>query len=129
MAESRKELEALIGELSVAPEKLVLMGFSQGAMMAVDASLRLREICAGVAILSGTLVDRRNLSALAPSKKGMPFFQSHGSVDPILGFAQALELEKELKAAGWEGELHRFEGGHAIPPEIIAGLGAWLRAL
>jgi len=54
------------------------------------------------------------------------FFQSHGSGDPILGFAQALALEKELKAAGWNGALRRFEGGHGIPPEIVPELGAWL---
>ncbi|MFI5346428.1 MAG: alpha/beta hydrolase [Elusimicrobiota bacterium] len=129
MAEARVEIQMLIEELSVPPENLVLMGFSQGAMMAVDMSLRLRGICAGVGILSGTLVDRKNLTALAPSKKGIPFFQSHGSVDPILGFAQALELEKALKAAGWKGALQRFEGGHAIPPEVIAELGAWLQSL
>jgi phospholipase/carboxylesterase len=129
MAEARAELTAALDEIAVPAEKLVLMGFSQGAMMSVDVSLRLRGICAGVGILSGTLVDLKNLTALAPSKKGTPFFQSHGSVDPILGFAQALSLEKELKAAGWKGALQRFEGGHAIPPEVIAELGAWLQAL
>jgi phospholipase/carboxylesterase len=129
MAEARRELQALLEELAVPPEKLVPMGFSQGAMMAVDLSLRSRGIPAGVAILSGTLVDRKQLAALAPKRKGLPFFQSHGSVDPILGFAQALELENELKAAGWKGSLSRFEGGHAIPPETIAELGAWLQAL
>lgn len=129
MAEARAELAAALDELAVPPERLVLMGFSQGAMMAVDASLRLPANCAGVGILSGTLVDRKNMRALAPGRKGTPFFQSHGSVDPILGFAQALELEKELKAAGWTGELRRFEGAHAIPPGIVAELGAWLEAL
>ena len=69
------------------------------------------------------------LAASAPKHKGLPFFQSHGSVDPILGFAEALALEGELKTAGWVGTLSRFEGGHAIPPEIIAGLGAWLETL
>ncbi|MDE2509693.1 MAG: dienelactone hydrolase family protein [Elusimicrobia bacterium] len=129
MAEARAELSAALEELEVPPEKLVLMGFSQGAMMSVDMSLRLPGHCAGVAILSGTLVDRDHLSALAPSKKGTPFFQSHGSVDPILNFSQALALEKELKSAGWKGELRRFEGGHAIPPEIVLELGAWLEGL
>lgn len=129
MAEARQELAALIEELAAAPGTLVPMGFSQGAMMAVDAALRLPGRPAGVAILSGTLVDRKRLAAAAPKLKGLPFFQSHGSADPILGFAQALELEKELKAAGWTGALRRFEGGHGIPPEIVPELGAWLEAL
>lgn len=129
MADARAELDAVLTELAVPAGRLVLAGFSQGAMMAVDLAARRPEPPAGVAILSGTLVDAKTLSALAPKKKGLKFFQSHGSVDPILGFAQALELEKTLTKAGWEGAMTRFEGGHGIPPEIVAGLGAWLQAL
>ena len=68
------------------------------------------------------------MAALAPKKKNLPFFQSHCSADPILGFQEALALEKALKAAGWEGSLRRFEGGHSITPEVIEEFGAWLDA-
>jgi phospholipase/carboxylesterase len=129
MAEARRELQALLDELAVPPERLVLMGFSQGAMMAVDLATRLPRPPAGVVILSGTLVDKKQLAKLAPKHKGVKFFQSHGSVDPILGFAEALLLEKELKTAGWTGALLRFEGGHAITTEVLSALGAWLEAL
>jgi phospholipase/carboxylesterase len=128
MADARADLQALLAELAAPWDRLVLAGFSQGAMLAVDLALRAPEAPAGVAILSGTLVDRKAVAALAPKKKGLPFFQSHGSADPILGFAQALALERELKAAGWSGGLRRFEGGHGIPPEIVPELGAWLSA-
>lgn len=123
---AREELQRFIAELGVSWERIVLMGFSQGAMLAVDLALRAEAAPAGVAILSGTLVDKKTAAGLAPSKKGMPFFQSHGSVDPILGFAQARALEKVLVEAGWKGQLRRFEGGHAIPAEILEGLAGWL---
>jgi len=128
MAESRRELEAFLAELGAPWERLVLMGFSQGAMMAVDAALRAPQAPAGVAVLSGTFVDEKTVHKLAPKRKGLPFFQSHGSVDPILGFQEALKLERALKAAGWTGGLRRFEGGHGIPPELLPELGAWLSA-
>lgn len=128
MAEARAELTAALAELGAPWESLVLMGFSQGAMMAVDLALRAPKAPAGVAILSGTFVDRKTVEKLAPQKKGLPFFQSHGSVDPILGFAQARALEKALKDAGWDGSLLRFEGGHGVGPEVVAALGAWLSA-
>jgi predicted esterase len=82
-----------------------------------------------VVILSGALVDRRSFAALASKRKGLSFFQSHGSGDPILGFRGALALEKELKEAGWVGSLCRFEGGHGVPPEVVDELSAWLKAL
>jgi phospholipase/carboxylesterase len=129
MPNARKELQEALKTLAVRDDQLVLMGFSQGAMMAVDAAMRLESRPAGVAILSGTLVDQKTVATLALRKKGLPFFQSHGSVDPILGFAQALALERELQAVGWLGALHRFEGGHTIPEEILMRLGQWIDAL
>lgn len=129
LAASREALLGLLKELGAPPEKLVLMGFSQGSMLAVDLALRLPVAPAGVAILSGTLVDVEAVRALAPKKRGLRFFQSHGSVDPILGYAQARALETELLGAGWSGKLQRFEGGHAIPGEVLDALGAWIDGL
>jgi phospholipase/carboxylesterase len=129
LAEARLAADSFLKELAVPAERLVLMGFSQGAMLAVDVAMRMKSSPAGVAVLSGTLVDAVSVKALAPARKGMPFFQSHGSVDPILGFMQALALEKELMSAGWRGKLMRFEGGHAIPGDVLAALGAWLDTL
>jgi phospholipase/carboxylesterase len=128
MAGARLELQAFISELGAPWDKLVVMGFSQGAMMAVDLALRAPLAPAGVAILSGAFVDRKTVLALAPKRKNLAFFQSHGSVDAILGFQEALKLAETLKDAGWKGELRRFEGGHGIPPELLPELGAWLQA-
>lgn len=129
MAEARAALEALVAELGIPWERLVPMGFSQGSMMAVDLALRAPSAPVGVAILSGTFVDAKTVARLAPARKGLRFFQSHGSVDPILGFAEALALEKALKSAGWDGSLLRFEGGHGVGPDVLDALGRWLSAL
>ncbi|MDE2490950.1 MAG: esterase [Elusimicrobia bacterium] len=129
LAGARRELAAAVEELDVPWERLLPMGFSQGAMMALDLALRAPKAPAGVAILSGTLVDRRTLRTLAPKRRGLRFLQSHGTVDPILGFPQALALEAELRDAGWDGALRRFEGGHGVPPELLPELGAWIDAL
>lgn len=123
---AREELQRFIAELGIPWNRIVLMGFSQGSMLAVDLALRAESAPAGVVILSGTLVDKARTAGLAPSRKGLPFFQSHGSVDPILGFAQARALEKVLVEAGWKGQLRRFEGGHAIPAEVLEALAGWL---
>lgn len=123
---AREELQKFIAESGVAWDKLVLMGFSQGAMLAVDLAARAETAPAGVVILSGTLVNKKVLAELAAKNKSLPFFMSHGSVDPILGFAQARSLEKVLLEAGWKGQLQRFEGGHAVPGEVLATLKNWL---
>jgi phospholipase/carboxylesterase len=123
---AREEVQRFIKALGVPDERLVLMGFSQGAMLAVDLAARSEAMPAGVAILSGTLVNKPALVELALKKKTLPFFMSHGSTDPILGFAQARSLEKVLVEAGWKGQLQRFEGGHAVPGEVLESLRKWL---
>lgn len=129
MSSAREAVARYFAELAAPANRVVAMGFSQGSMMAVDYALHASENLRGVGILSGTLVSSETVKRLAPKKKGQKFFQSHGSVDPILGFAQALALEKELVHAGWNGKLLRFEGGHGVPGEVAQALEEWVDAL
>lgn len=125
-------LRALLEDRGFAFDRITLMGFSQGAMLATELTLRSNEFFgarpAGLAMLSGTLLDEANWSALAASDhfQGFQFFQSHGSQDPILGFAAARKLEGLLRSSGWTGEFVEFAGGHTIPPEVVARLGQYL---
>jgi phospholipase/carboxylesterase len=127
MKKSREKAQAFLRELGVPASKLVLGGFSQGAMLATDLVMQMPERPAGLALLSGTLVNADEWKQLAPSKSGLRFFQSHGARDGVLSFAAAQRLETLLKSAGWQGQLQRFEGAHEIPPEVIIQLGAYLR--
>lgn len=129
MVEAREAALDFIAELALPWDKLVLGGFSQGAMLATELALSGPRAPRGLMILSGSLIDEERWTRLAGSRKGLPFFQSHGSADPILGFSLALRLEALLRAAGLEGSLLRFEGGHSIPSEVVAGMGTFLNGL
>jgi phospholipase/carboxylesterase len=126
MAEAREAALGFLSELGLPWESLVLGGFSQGAMLATELALSAPRAPRGLMILSGSLVDEQRWTGLAGMRKGLPFFQSHGSADPILSFHLALRLEALLRAAGLEGSLLRFEGGHSIPSEVVSGMGAFL---
>lgn len=119
-AAALRELAAEAGNGNV-----FLGGFSQGSMVAVEAAFSAAG-ARGVFILSGNLVDREGTTARAAAHKGMPFFQTHGEQDPILGFEGAKRLESVLQAAGWKGMLRPFQGGHGIPPEALAALGKFI---
>ncbi len=107
--------------------KIVLGGFSQGSMLAVETTLYGLEAPAGVVILSGTLVDKDNVRTKAADRKGLRFFQSHGTHDSVLQVAPAIQLEKILLEAGWRGKLVQFHGHHEIPPEVLIQMGQFLR--
>jgi len=116
----------MIAELKVPASRIVLLGFSQGAMVATDLALRMSERVAGLVILSGSLLNKDLWQERAKTKVGLPFFQSHGDSDPVLGVQYAKALEEVLIGGGLKGQLNIFRGGHEIPQEIVHKLGQFL---
>jgi len=125
--EARDRGLEMLDALDVPPDQLILMGFSQGGMLAVDLAVRMKQTLRGLAILSGALVNADEWTRLAPAQQGLSFFQSHGVHDTVLSFAGAQKLESFLRGAGWKGQLMRFEGGHEIPPNVLGSLSAYLK--
>lgn len=129
MDEALVMLDDFLKNLDVPWPRLIVGGFSQGAMLAVELALRAPEPPKGVFILSGNLVDEKAVRKRAPKRKGLRFFQSHGRQDPILGFQGAVRLEKALQECGWIGNKIDFEGAHGVPLEILPALGEFIDSL
>jgi phospholipase/carboxylesterase len=133
MAAARNVFKKLVldvaAQLDLPMKKVALGGFSQGAMLATDVALRLEEAPGGLAILSGTLLLEDQWRAKAKARAGLPVFQAHGRQDPLLGFFAAEWLRDLLVDSGLAVEFHPFDGGHGIPPEIVAKLAAFLERL
>ncbi|MGE0762339.1 MAG: alpha/beta hydrolase [Bdellovibrionales bacterium] len=129
VTEARDQVLSHIKALGVAPEQMLLGGFSQGAMLAVEVALSLPKPPKGLILLSGTLADQNGLRQRAPALKGLKFFQSHGERDPVLPFSGALALHEELLKAGWDGPLSAFGGGHEIPRPVVRDLNHFLRTI
>ncbi len=119
-------LEAVDRELD-ARGRIVLGGFSQGAMLACDVALRTTRALAGLVPLSGTVIARSEWQRLAPARKGLRVLQSHGRQDPILPFNGGVALRELLTQAGLEVEWHEFNGGHGIPDAVVSRLGPFMR--
>ena len=125
--ERARELgQNMLAELNIPMGQIVLGGFSQGSMLATALALQAAKPAARLVILSGTLIDESNLRKIAKRREGMPFFQSHGSSDPLLPHAAAQKLHQILSDAGLAGEWHGFQGGHEIPQNVLLQLNAFL---
>ncbi len=127
--ESARDLVlALLAKLRkrCAPDALVLLGFSQGAMLALDVALTPSAGVDRVAVLSGALLaDAATL--ISSSKHAAPnVFVSHGRQDPVLRFQGAQHLVRTLKQHDVTARLHAFDGGHEIPEELTADLKAFV---
>jgi phospholipase/carboxylesterase len=121
-----KELEGFLMELGKRHERIILGGFSQGAMCAFHLAMMPHLKIAGLILLSGNLLAESRLPA---SAKGLPFYQAHGTNDPILPLTGAKLLEEKLLGLNFSGKLHAFPGGHEIPMDVIQGVKAFLTKL
>jgi len=134
LAEARAAVIAMLDALAKEnpTARLVLGGFSQGAMLSLDVALRdpTREL-AGVALLSGTMIAEAEWRACLKggARSGLPVFQSHGKSDPLLPYSAAERLSKVLAEAGLNVTFDPFAGQHTIPLPTLNRLSAWIRAL
>jgi phospholipase/carboxylesterase len=131
LLEARAKVSALLDEVESAlrppPGKLVLGGFSQGAMLSLDVALHTERALAGLVLLSGTHIAAREWAARLDTRRGVPVFMSHGRDDELLAFGIAEGLRNALVSAGIAVEWVPFRGGHAIPMQVVDGVGAFLR--
>jgi len=118
-------LDALTEELS--PSELVIGGFSQGAMLALDVALHDDRALAGLIHWSGTLLSEDVWKARMPAREGLPVLQSHGRLDPLLPFDMAERLRDLMVEAGLEVDFVPFRGGHEIPGVVLEHLQLLLR--
>lgn len=125
---ARRLLMAMVEELTRASglplSRVLLGGFSQGAMLATDLALRLEEAPAALAIFSGALISQEAWERLASRRRGLKVLQTHGTEDPLLPFSLAEELRELFSGAGLEVEFHSFRGGHTIAAAGVERLGA-----
>ncbi len=124
-------LEGLIAreiERGIAADKIVLAGFSQGGAVAIHTALQTEHNIAGLMALSTYMAlpeDAEN----AVSRKDLPIFMAHGSVDPVLQMAWGRSSADKLIESGYEVEWHEYPMAHAVCPQEIADIGVWLSAI
>jgi phospholipase/carboxylesterase len=121
-----KIVEGFLRELATRHEKLIIGGFSQGAMCASHLAMIKDLPIAGLVLLSGNLLAE---SLLPAASRGIPFYQSHGTKDPVLPISGARRLEEKLLQLNFQGKLHVFNGGHEIPMSVVQEVKQFLNKL
>jgi phospholipase/carboxylesterase len=108
-------------------DRIVLGGFSQGAMLSLDVALHDPRPLDGLILLSGTLLARSEWAPRMAARAGLPVVQSHGRRDQLLPFRAAVALRDLLAGAGLEVTWVEFDGGHEIPPPVLEAVTAAVR--
>ncbi|MGH6964648.1 MAG: alpha/beta hydrolase [Phenylobacterium sp.] len=106
-------IDAQLAHYGLTDDRLVLVGFSQGTMIALHVGPRRAKALAGIVGYSGMLADPQALAAEVVTKP--PVLLVHGSADPTLPVAATHQAKAALEALGFEVASHISQGlGHSI---------------
>ncbi|MBB3284304.1 MULTISPECIES: alpha/beta hydrolase [unclassified Roseateles] len=114
-------------EFGIPPERVVLMGFSQGCAMTLMTGLRYPRRLAGLVGLSGylPLLDTTEAQR-SPANAATPIFLAHGTGDGVVLPARAKASLAELRRLGHAVDWHEFPMAHEVSMDEIQALQAWL---
>src|SRR5688572_18745635 len=117
---SRRMLFELLDDLRTRgfpTEQTTFGGFSQGCLMSIEVGLRYPHRLAGIVGICGYVCEPEKLvQALSPVALQQRLLVTHGTLDPLIPFAEVREQVNILKAAGLKVEWHEF-----VKPHTIAG--------
>ena len=120
-----KKIKEWLNHLGGLYQKIFIGGFSQGAILVTHSFYRLNFIPRALLILSGSLILPSFFPTL-PENLKIPFFQSHGVRDNLLGIQGARKLHEKFLSMGLEGQWYEFQGGHGVPEDVINNLNAFM---
>lgn len=126
---ARADFDKVIGDiisshgLSETPERVALVGFSQGSIMSLDVLASGRLPVAAVVAFSGRLASPLPFTPSTKTKLSL----IHGNADPIMPFGESQRAAETLKSVGVESELHILPGlGHSISQDGATLAGQFL---
>lgn len=102
--------------LRIPAERIDLMGFSQGAAVALCYLLEYPDRIGRIASLAGFLPEGAEEILASGRLSGKPVLIAHGTLDRSVPFRRALEAAEVFRNAGAEIEFCQDEVGHKVGP-------------
>lgn len=121
-----EEVRLLTEEAGVPPERVVIGGFSQGAIMSLTLLLNQPDLVGGALLMSGAVFPE-----LAPTPRHIgpkPVLVQHGVFDPILNVELGREVKAVLDQFGIEPDYREYRMAHEVSWESLQDARAWLAA-
>ncbi len=111
----------------VDPDRVALLGFSQGGGMAYRIAFQEPARFAGLAALSTRLPAELFADAPpSPAVAALPLLIQHGADDPTASVEGGRESRDRLQALGLEPDYREYPMGHEISGASSSDLAAWL---
>lgn len=112
-------LDKVLADEGLTADRMAVIGFSQGTMMALHVLPRRQDEVAGIVGFSGRLVAPELLEAELRVKP--PVLLIHGDQDPVVPFQEMGLAGEALETAGFTVYGHVMKGtGHGISPDGLS---------
>jgi phospholipase/carboxylesterase len=114
-------------ERGVAPDRILIAGFSQGGAVSLHASLTYDKPLAGLLALS-TWFPTAGVVEVHPANAGLPIFLCHGTEDKVLPLTMAQNAKKHLEELGLHPDYRTYAMAHQVCGEQIQDMAAFMQA-
>ena len=118
-----------ISEYKLDPSKIVILGFSQGAVLAQTLGITMGKEIQAVVALSGYLPDFVRDEYRKSAIDHLKIFISHGDYDYIIPPIRGVESKAYFEDAGAEVTFKTYGEGHGVVPENHRDLVAFLKSI
>ena len=113
-------------QYGVDTSRVYMVGFSQGVSMAHRFAVSDKAEVAAIAACAADLPP--DVEEQLPAPERYPVLIVHAHEDPIIPWEKGEAAAKAITLAGHPVDVHRFEGGHTLPSDVVQFIGEWFSA-
>jgi phospholipase/carboxylesterase len=120
-------IDEILSAYPVDPQKLFLLGFSQGSLLSLCYTLSHPSRIAGVIAQSGYIPNGVDLEINEADVKGKPFILTHGEQDTLIPVDWARASRDRLQKLEVDLSYYEFQMGHSVSMESLSAISTWLK--
>ena len=108
--------------------KIVLAGFSQGGVIALNLGTRFEKSLGGIMSMSSYMSEPEKLTVEAHSaNKNTPIFVAHGTHDEVVPIFMGNTAFKVLESNGYQATWHEYAMQHNVCMQQLNDISSWLQ--
>ena len=120
-------IDELLPAYPIDPQKLFLLGFSQGSLLSLCYALTHPSRVAGVIAQSGYIPSHISLEIDEANVKNKPFILTHGVQDTMIPIEWARASRDRLQTLGVDLTYQEFQMGHSVSMDLLEVISTWLK--
>lgn len=122
-----RAIEQTRRQYHVHSERIYLVGFREGAVLAYRLGLLYPERFAGVISLNGAMPARGGPLLRLPEARQLRVFIGHGIANSVVPLSLAKRDHRLFYAAGMTARFRTFPTNHKIHPEMLRDVDHWIQ--